>query len=236
MIPRPSLLFAFVATVFSLVPFTSADAQRVRVAVLAFDDNSSSQWGIQLGGAATDELITQLVRSGQFSVIERERIDAVLGEQDLGQTGRLNPSTAAELGKVLGVQVVLLGSITQFSIRSRRAGIGGVGASYTEAESVLDVRAVNTVTAEIMSVSEGSGKKRLVGVESSRINFSERFDVGIAQEALRPAVEEAVEELVDQIDDFSTIAPPVSGPGPSGETAWILTGPFDFMRSLVDAK
>ena len=182
--------------------------QKVRIAVLGFENQSSWQyWRGDLGPAASTELVTQLVRSGEFSVIERERIDAVLEEQNLGQSGRVNPATAADIGRILGVQVVLLGSVTQFSINTRRAGIGGIGASFTEAEAKLDIRAVNTATAEIMAVAEGSGKKRLVGLRASSLNFNERFDEGIALEALRPAVEDAAKEIVDHVDDFASITP-----------------------------
>ena len=182
--------------------------QKVRIAVLGFENQSSWQyWRGDLGPAASTELVTQLVRSGEFSVIERERIDAVLEEQNLGQSGRVNPATAADIGRILGVQVVLLGSVTQFSIDTRRAGIGGIGASFTEAEAKLDIRAVNTATAEIMAVAEGSGKKRLVGLRASSLNFNERFDEGIALEALRPAVEDAAKEIVDHVDDFASITP-----------------------------
>lgn len=202
-------LAAALAAVFALtvIPGGTA-AQRVRIAVMSFENTSSfSYWGPQLGAAAADELVTQLVRSGEFSVIERQRIEEIMAEQNLGQTGRVNPATAAELGQVLGVQVVLMGSITQFSINTRRAGIGGIGGSYTEAESIIDVRAVSTTTAEILSVAEGEGKRRLVGLQVDDISYSQTFDQGLAQEALRPAVEQAVEELVEQVEVFAAITP-----------------------------
>ncbi len=195
---------------------------------MAFENNSSfSNWGDQLGAAAADELVTQLVRSGEFSVVERQRIDAVVAEQDFGQTGRLNPATAAELGQILGVQVVLMGSITQFSINTRRAGIGGIGGSFTEAESIIDVRVVNTTTGEIMAVAEGEGKKRLVGVRANDLNFSQTFDAGLAQEALRPAVEDAVEEIVEGADVYAAIVPAATSAtivGARGDSYYIDRG------------
>jgi curli biogenesis system outer membrane secretion channel CsgG len=187
---------------------TEAHAQKVRVAVLPLENNSTFRWwGDNLGAAASDELTTQLVKSGQFSVIERMQIEAILAEQGFGQSGRVNPATAASIGEVLGVQVVFVGSITQFSIETKRAGIGGIGASFTEAESILDIRAVNTSTAEIMSVAEGKGKKRLGGINVNNVSFQQNFDAGLAQEALRPAVEDIVKDLVKQVDDFAAVAP-----------------------------
>ena len=188
-----------------------AQGQRVRVAVLGFENNSSwGYWGDQLGEAAADEMITQLVNSGRFSVIERRQLDAIIAEQNLGQSGRINPATASQIGEVLGVQVVLMGSITQFSIERKSGGIGRLSASFSEAEAIMDVRVVNTSTAEIMSVAEGNGKKRFGGVQFRDMNFQQNFDAGLAQEALRPAVEDIVEELVDRITDLAALAPVVA--------------------------
>ncbi len=190
---------------------TDAAAQKVRVAVLAFENNSTHRYfEDELGDAAADELTTQLVSSGQFSVVERRQIESILAEQNLGQSGRVNPATAAAIGEVLGVQIVLVGSITQFSIDTKRAGIGGVGGSYSEAESMLDVRAINTSTAEILSVAEGRGKKRFGGVSTRDVQFEQSFDAGLAQEALRPAVEDAVKKLVAQVDAFAAVKPVAS--------------------------
>jgi len=198
-----------VAAVGFLAPnATMAQGQKVRVAVLNFENNSSwSNWGDGLGNAAADELVTQLVNSGKFSVIERRQLDAIIAEQNLGQSGRVNSATAAQLGQILGVQAVLMGSITQFSIGRKSGGIGPLSASYSEAESVLDVRVINTTTAEILSVAEGNGKKRFGGVAYRNVNFEQNFDAGLAQEALRPAVEQVVNELVDRVEDLAALAP-----------------------------
>jgi curli biogenesis system outer membrane secretion channel CsgG len=184
-----------------------------RIAVLGFDNNSTfSYWGDNLGAAAADELTTQLVRSGMFTVVERSQVNAILEEQHFGLSGAVNPATAAEIGKILGVQAVLTGSITQFSVDRKSGGIGAFRASYTEAESKMDVRLVSTTTAEILAVAEGQGKKRMGGVGWDDFDFEREFDAGLAQEALRPAVENAVEEIVDQAPVLANLAP-VAAPG-----------------------
>jgi curli biogenesis system outer membrane secretion channel CsgG len=198
----------------SALAWSSAHAQtKPRIAVLEFENNSTfSYWGDRLGAAASDELVTQLVRTDAFTVVERNQVNAILREQDFGLSGAVDPSTAAEIGRILGVQAVLLGSITQFSIDRRSGGIGALRASFTEAESMLDVRLVSTNTAEILAVAEGDGKKRMGGVGWDNFNFERDFDAGLAQEALRPAVEEAIEEIVAQREVLAAMAP-VAAPG-----------------------
>jgi curli biogenesis system outer membrane secretion channel CsgG len=72
---------------------------KVRVAVMNFENNSSwHYWGDNLGRVAADELVTQLFGTGKFSLVERTQLDAVLAEQNLGQSGRVNSSQVAEIG------------------------------------------------------------------------------------------------------------------------------------------
>ena len=226
---RVAALAVVFVVAFSVVAPAPVQAQdKVRVAVMNFYNNSSwSFWGGRLGEAAADELATQLVKSGRFSVIERREIQAVLGEQDFGASGRVNASTAAEMGKVLGAQLMVTGSITQFSVESMRAGIGGIGGRFTEAESIVDVRVVNTVTSEILVVAEGKGKKRLGGIQINSASFEQNFDEGLAQEALRPAIEEAVEQIADQSGSFAglrPVMPPATIVGNRGDDYYIDRG------------
>lgn len=175
----------------------SAGAQgRPRVAVLAFDNNTTlTILGNRLGFAAADEVTTQLVKTGEYAVVERSQIETLLAEQKLGQSGLVDAATAARIGKLLGAQAVITGSITQFSLDRKSAGIGRLAASYTEAESIVDVRMINVNTGEIILATKGTGKKRFGGAAFKDMNFERDMDAGTAQEALRPAVAQAVERI-----------------------------------------
>jgi curli biogenesis system outer membrane secretion channel CsgG len=194
-----------------------------RVAVLAFENNTTlSILGSRLGFAAADELTTQLVKTGEFSVIERQQIDAVLAEQKLGMSGAVDAATAARIGKLLGAQAVIVGSITQFSLDRKSAGIGPLAASYTEAESMIDARIVNTTTGEIVAAVEGSGKKRFGGAAYKNYNFERDMDAGVAQEALRPAVEKAVERILESRQQLAEMA----GGGAMGQVVGVRGADF----------
>ena len=184
-----------------------------RVAIVNFENNSTwGFWGDRLGFAAADEVASQLVASGAFSVIERAQLEAVLAEQRLGMSGAVTASTATRIGELLGVQFLVTGSITQFSVNTRSGGFGPLSASYTEAESVLDVRAINTTTGEVVLAVDGEGKKRLVGGRYKDKDFRQTYDEGLAAEALGPAVEQVVARLVEQSQALaSAVAPPTAG-------------------------
>jgi curli biogenesis system outer membrane secretion channel CsgG len=92
------------AVVLALGVGESRAQDKVRVAVMNFENNSSwNWWGDNLGYAAQGVLTTALFESGQFSVIERSQSDALLAEQNLGASGRVTSATAAQVGQLLGV-------------------------------------------------------------------------------------------------------------------------------------
>src|SRR5215472_7941325 len=149
-----------------------------RVAVFDFD-NAAVQGGMKLpffemnppnlGKAAADLLITKLVKGGNVSVLERNAIDKLLAEQNLTNSDRTDPLTAAKLGRVLGVDAIVLGTITHFDYDDKVTGgggarLGGFGGVSTKmkhdikAKVTLDTRLVSPDTAEVLMVSEGSGE------------------------------------------------------------------------------
>lgn len=105
--------------------------ERMSVAVLPFETRGGSA---DLGGEMLDKLITQLVALHRFKVIERSQLEKVLKEQALGMSGVVDVASATKVGKVLGVDAVLIGSITQ---DDKKVG--------------MDARLVNTESAEVLT-------------------------------------------------------------------------------------
>jgi curli biogenesis system outer membrane secretion channel CsgG len=216
------------AVIVGLALAGEVEAQtKVRVAVMNFENNSTWHWwGDRLGQAAADELTTQLVNTGKFTVVERAQLDAVLAEQNLGASGRVTGETAAKIGQLLGVQLILTGSITQFSIERTGIGFRGIGGSYSNAESMLDVRLINTATGEILMAAEGQGNKRMGGGYFKGASAEREFDTGAAAEALRPAVEHVVATVSARADQFASLQPAA----PEGQIVGERNGAFYINR------
>ncbi len=195
--------------IFVCLAFSSAAVgqSKLRVAVVAFDNNSTwSYWGDNLGNAAADVFVTALLETGKFSLIERSKVDMVLAEQDFGDTGRITPQTAAQIGKMLGVDLLLTGSISQFSINRTGGGIRGISVGVTTGKVVLQSRLVDTTTGEIVVAAEEENKKTLVGARYRSMNFRQSFDKGMANEIMHPAVEKMVIKIVDQTAGMNSSA------------------------------
>lgn len=189
----------------------SQPQSRVRVAVLDFDyaSTGADYWWYANPDAAkgvSDLLTNKLVNSGRYTMIERSRIADILAEQNLAAAGRIDASTAAQIGRVLGADVVIIGSVTRFNLDEEGGGasifgIGGSGSRRT-AEVELTARIVNTTTAEIVAAVEGSGSESEgSGGVSISIFGSANRSADNDDELLSGAAEEAVTQLASQITD-----------------------------------
>src|SRR5215831_11121521 len=159
--------------------FLTAQApSKRRIAVLDFDYATVHQWVYDIFGSdqdigkgIADMLVTNLVRNGTYSVIERKQLDQVLREQNFQQSGRADPSSAVQLAKILGVDAIIIGSITQFGRDDKKLGIGavgggglgGIGRKTAKAVVNIDARVVSTTTAEILGVATGHGESKRSG-------------------------------------------------------------------------
>jgi curli biogenesis system outer membrane secretion channel CsgG len=200
-------LFVLVWSLLLLMAFVSlANAQgKLRVAVVRFDNNSTWHWwGDSLGEAAADVFVTALMDSGKFSLIERQKVDAVLIEQDFGASGRVTPQTAAKIGKMLGVDLLLTGSVSQFSVSRTGGGFKGLSVGVTTGKVVLQARLVDATTGEIVVAAEEKNEKNLVGARYKSANFQQKYDYGLANEVMHPAVKKIVAKIVEKSAGMAT--------------------------------
>ncbi len=155
----------------------AAPPRRPRIAVMDFDyatvhTYSAAIFGsdVDVGKGIADLLVTDLVKDGTFSIIERKALDKIMAEQNFSNSDRADPTSAAKLGKMLGVDAILVGSITEFGNETKKTNLGGMGGNWhgfgaggfghsnTKANVGIDARLVNVDTGEIIAVAEGVGQ------------------------------------------------------------------------------
>jgi len=106
-----------------------------RVAVFTFENAGAVDSTMKWGETISEMLTTALINSNRFKVMERAQLSKVLQEQALGQTGALDSETAVAVGKIMGLDAVLVGSLSQL-------------ASVYEADArILNVESGEAVTA-----------------------------------------------------------------------------------------
>jgi curli biogenesis system outer membrane secretion channel CsgG len=153
-----------------------APARKPRIAVMDFDygtvkTDAAAYFGsdIDVGKGIADLLVTGLVKDGSYSIIERKALDKIMSEQNFSNSNRADPASAAKIGKLLGVDAILVGSITKFGNETKKTGLGGNGGNWggyglgglghakSNANVGIDARLVNVDTGEILAVAEGQG-------------------------------------------------------------------------------
>ena len=179
---RRKMIHLICSLVLLAVTAAAQTSGKKRVAVLDFDYGTVQQYvyGIygtnqDVGKGITDMLVEKLVKDGKYSVIERKALDKILNEQNFSNSDRANPATAQKIGQILGVDAIIMGSITKFGRDDKSKSVGGLGigrggfgiggVKRNEAKAVcaISARLVDTTTGEILAAVTGEGESKRSG-------------------------------------------------------------------------
>lgn len=220
---RASLVITALVLATSLLPGQT----KKRVAVMNFDyatvqSSVAAIFGANqdIGKGIADLLVDKLVNDGTYSVIERKMLDKILAEQNFSNSDRADANSAAKIGKILGVDAIIIGSITQFGRDDKktsvgalgsvtgRFGLGGVSKNDSKAVVAVTARMISTDTAEILASATGRGESNrsgasLIGAGGSNTALgaggldmrASNFANSILGEAVRDAVNNAAQQL-----------------------------------------
>lgn len=175
------------------------------IAVAEFENKTNWAGQVNLGTGMSDQLITALMNTGRYTVLERENITGVLREQDFAASGRTTAEGGAKIGQISRAQILIQGSITEFG--QQGGGGGGInikgftfGGSEESAVVGIDLRIYDTTTGQILSSKACRGVAKASG---SSIGYSGGdFGFAMGGEARTPmdfAVRAAIQQAVDFI-------------------------------------
>jgi curli biogenesis system outer membrane secretion channel CsgG len=228
------------AVALCLAVASPAAAQaKIRVALWDFENNSAQSWWFwdKLGPAARNQIDTAFDSNAtlreKFTVVERQALELVMKEQGLSSAGALDPQTAAKVGKILGVKYIITGGIDKFAINKTGGAIGrlGVGGQLVQADATINLRFIDTTTAErIVSVSADAEVKKGGGFFRGT-SLSRDAEWGLASEVIEKVAQDVVAKLVVP----TTLARIGPGSGPAsglegriakvdGNRAWLNIG------------
>ena len=169
-----------------------------RVGVVDFENKTA--YGGRLGSAASDILITELTKTGKFIVVERDKIDKLMAEQKLGMSGAIDPSTAAKMGKILGLNAIVTGSISQFGVATTGSDYLLVQTKKQVADATVDIRVVDTETGQVLYADSGEGKSTSSNGQVLGMGTRGGYNETIEGEALRAAISQLTENITSQIN------------------------------------
>jgi curli biogenesis system outer membrane secretion channel CsgG len=213
--------------------------QKKRVAIMNFDyatvqSSTAAIFGtnMDVGKGISDLLVDRLVTSGVYSVIERKALDKIMTEQNFSNSDRADANSAAKIARILGVDAIIIGSITQFGRDdqstsvgggalggvTRKYGIGGVQRKESKAVVVINARLIDTSTAEILAVASGKGESQRSGTSLLGAGGSSGTSAGgavdmkssnFANTILGEAVSQSISQLASQLDQNASRLPTV---------------------------
>ncbi|HEY0928773.1 MAG TPA: CsgG/HfaB family protein [Gemmatimonas sp.] len=135
-------------------------ASKPTVAVMYFTNGAigNNAEYAPLSKGLAEMLITEMAGNENIRVVERDRLQSLLDEQNLGASGRVEKETAAKIGKTLGALHMLMGSFVIDPKGTMR----------------MDVRAINTETSELEYATSVTGKAdrmlELLGQIGTKLN------------------------------------------------------------------
>jgi curli biogenesis system outer membrane secretion channel CsgG len=222
-------------------PASSSTHHRKRIAVVNFDipAETCSGWGKQaeaqaaatrLSTVLTDMLISSLVNTGAFDVIERTQLDSLLKEQKLSAEGILDPKTAPQAGKILGVDLVIGGKLTEFGLKEKRggglgvitSGVLGVDIKKSTVRTVIDARIIDTTTGRILTAAQGTGensdsKLAFAGSDFAHFLGAVNFEsTEWTESRMGKCTRTAVDQVVNKVIELFPVEATVLGVLPDG--------------------
>jgi curli biogenesis system outer membrane secretion channel CsgG len=204
---RSKTLFAFVLMV---VATTVMAAEKPVLAVNEFKNETSAGWWY--GGAGrdlADMLTNELQATGKFKMVEREKLAAVLDEQDLADSGRIKKGTGAKIGKLTGAKYIVTGSLSAYEedVASTGGGLSfrgiSVGGKKESAYLAVDLRVIDTTTGEIEFTRTVEGRSSGGGVAVGV--YRGGFGGNLAKQNKTPAGK-AIRAAIVEISDYLSCA------------------------------
>ncbi len=196
------------------------DGPKARLAVGEFRDKTAKgegptgwfgMFGIhfkEIGDGMRDMLTTALFNTNRFIVLEREQLDEVLKEQDLGAAGRVKKGTEAPIGEIYGADLIITAAVTEFEGGAR--GVGGgtrvlgvtVGGAMKKAHIAIDLRIIDAKTSQIVAATTVEGSATSFG-GGGAANIGGSLPVALGgfsktptEKAIRVCIQKAVDYIV----------------------------------------
>jgi len=181
-------------------PALKLSGPKKRVGIFAFK-NKSKYGQDKLTRAAVDILYSELEKSGLFELYERADLQELEKEFDLIESGKVNAASAAEPGKLVGVQAVIIGSITQFGQWEEGKDYGVYKKKTEIAEATVDVRVVEVTSGKIITADSGTGRTERETEQTLGFGAYGSYDETMADKALRAAMDQFINSLIQRINE-----------------------------------
>ena len=201
---------------------TAYSGSKARIAVADFDVKAAKATG-EIGSGLREMLVTALINSNRFSVLERQVLSAVMQEQELAVSGAAEAGGGAQRGQIKTADIIVTAAVTEFEPQATggKAGIGGgggvgsgilggmLGGSLNKAHMALDIRIVDTSTSEVLAATRVQGQATdIAGGAGLGFLGSWALGAGLSGYANTP-MEKAIRTCIVEAVDYISQSVPV---------------------------
>lgn len=198
------IILLFFCTVIFLVPnICQADlSDNPTIAVLPFVNKATLSKGLSFQDASiTSEFMIEKLSDTQkfYNIIERENMTAIINEHTFNTSIMIDPMSAVQIGKILGAQYLVAGSITGLSTKTSELGYenseaGSAGGEKNTVIANVSARIIEVETGRIVLAASGTGKSA-----STHMEFSLKKKIEGEEEVTLSENEEGIEEVSENV-------------------------------------
>jgi len=170
-----------------------------RIGVVEFENKSAYGQG-RLGQAASDILITELVKSGKFIVVERDKMNKIMEEQKLQSQGMIDSQTAVKIGQIMGLEAIVVGAVSQFGVKKEGSDYLLAQSKQQVADVTVDIRVIDVQSGQVLYADSGKGQAKNKKGSFLGMGTKGGYDETLEGEALRAAIVKFVDNLSNQIN------------------------------------
>jgi len=197
-------------------PLPPYNGPKARIAIASFEVKAAkATW--EIGDGLREMLITALMNTNRFRIVERQDLDAILKEQQLSASAVTSQDTRASSGQLKTADLIISAAVTEFEPEATGigGGIGGgrtlgglISAAFNKAHMALDIRVIDVRTSEILSSARVQGEaKDIAGSILTQYLGSWALGGGLSlyrntpmEKAIRVCIIEAVKYIVTAIE------------------------------------
>ena len=149
---------------------TTATKIRTIAVPLPFENNSIGDFQTKLGGIGTglaQSFLGDFSKISSLKIVERDKIDFLIKEQQLAASGMVDQSTAIKAGKILSAHLMIFGGFTQIDKNN----------------TIMIARVVNVETSEVMAVLDQKGGSNYFEMEKELVKkICDQLDILLSEQ------------------------------------------------------
>jgi len=174
---RKSIFFAIILAIFLQLTLSAADMGRTILAILPFSSKGIDRTTVEV---MLEKFTIAMVDAGVYSIVEKKQLDKALSDLKFQSGDVFDDSSAVELGKTVGAQIVIFGSVN-YAAGTYYINVKGVDvttgvASFWKREETSNknylVKMADKLAEEVISFGSGSKSARGKKSDSSRYKFT----------------------------------------------------------------